>query len=203
MMKRQVEFITPIPKPKKRKGGAEQASLIFDEGKGLSTREQQYAHTAIINGVRQEVDKWRRIPNSNDWRVTPENLRSAGKCTQMVSGHGEAGHVHGQHGAVCGDQDDAGGDRLDAPDHALPFLRRPGLVHAPPHDGGAGRLRVREALSRRDADLPLDEVESRCEFSDGMFHLQSGVHFKKIEIFVFINQKFYGASCRIVNRTSC
>ncbi len=73
--RRAAEFITPIPKPRKRKGGSEQASLVFDEGKGLSTREQQYAHTAIINGVRQEVDKWRRIPNSNDWRVTPETAR--------------------------------------------------------------------------------------------------------------------------------
>ena len=73
--RRLAEFITPIPKPKKRKGGSDQESLVFDEGKGLSTREQQYAHTAVINGVRQEVDKWRRIPNPNDWRVTPETAR--------------------------------------------------------------------------------------------------------------------------------
>jgi type III restriction enzyme len=33
--RRRAEFITPIPKPKKRKGSAEQASLVFDEGKGL------------------------------------------------------------------------------------------------------------------------------------------------------------------------
>ena len=73
--RRRAEFITPIPRPRKRKGAAGQASLVFDEGKGLSTSEQQYAHTAIINGVRQEVDKWRRIPNPNDWRVTPETAR--------------------------------------------------------------------------------------------------------------------------------
>ena len=40
--RRRAEFITPIPKPKKRKGAAEQASLVFDEGKGLSTQEQRY-----------------------------------------------------------------------------------------------------------------------------------------------------------------
>lgn len=73
--RREARFITPIPKPKKRKGASEQASLVFDEGKGLSTAQQQYAHTAIITGVRQQVDRWRLIPNPNDWRVTPETAR--------------------------------------------------------------------------------------------------------------------------------
>jgi type III restriction enzyme len=73
--RRRAEFITPIPKPRKRKGSAEQASLVFDEGKGLSTAEQQYDHTAIINSVRQQVDQWRQLPNASDWRVTPETAR--------------------------------------------------------------------------------------------------------------------------------
>jgi type III restriction enzyme len=73
--RRRAEFITPIPKPKKQKGRAKQDELVFDEGKGLSTQEQQYAHTAIINGVREHVDRWRRIPNPNDWHVTPETAR--------------------------------------------------------------------------------------------------------------------------------
>ncbi len=73
--RRRAEFITPIPKPKKRKGKEAQAPLIFDEGKGLSTADQQYAHTAMIQGIRQEVDRWREIPNPNDWRVTPETTR--------------------------------------------------------------------------------------------------------------------------------
>ena len=73
--RRRAEFITPIPKPRKRKGSAEQASLLFDEGKDLSTQEQQYAHTAIINGVRRQVDQWRRLPNPSQWRVTPETAR--------------------------------------------------------------------------------------------------------------------------------
>jgi type III restriction enzyme len=70
--RRSAEFITPIPKPKKQKGGGKQTSLLFDEG--LSTQEQQY-HSAIINGVRAEVDKWRALKNPNDWRVTPETAR--------------------------------------------------------------------------------------------------------------------------------
>ncbi|MGH8468920.1 MAG: BPTD_3080 family restriction endonuclease [Gammaproteobacteria bacterium] len=73
--RRRAEFITPIPKPKKRKGWAEQTSLLFGEGKGISTAEQQYDHTAIINAVRRQVDQWRRLPNANDWRVTPETAR--------------------------------------------------------------------------------------------------------------------------------
>jgi type III restriction enzyme len=73
--RRSAEFITPIPKPKKRRGAAQQASIVFDEGLGLSTAKQQYDHTAIINGVRNQVDKWRRLLNPSDWRVTPETAR--------------------------------------------------------------------------------------------------------------------------------
>jgi len=73
--RRAAEFITPIPKPKKRKGGTEQVRLIFDEGKGLSTKAQQYDHTAIINGIREEVNRWRQLPDPAQWRVTPETAR--------------------------------------------------------------------------------------------------------------------------------
>ena len=72
--RRRVSFITPIPKPKKRKAGAQQA-LVFDEGKGLSTKEQQYDPTSIINEVRRNVDTWRSLPNPNQWQVTPETTR--------------------------------------------------------------------------------------------------------------------------------
>jgi hypothetical protein len=54
--RRPAEFITPIPKPKKRKAKDAQAELNI--GSDVSTEEQQY-HSAIINGVRAEVDKWR------------------------------------------------------------------------------------------------------------------------------------------------
>ena len=74
--RRRAEFITPIPKPRKRKGSDTQQQLIFDEGKGLSTQEQQYERTAImINAVRQQVDQWRSLPNPNHWHVTPETAR--------------------------------------------------------------------------------------------------------------------------------
>ena len=73
--RRRADFITPIPKPKKRRGAAEQAALVFDEGLGLSTAKQQYDHTAIINAVRGHVDQWRKLPDAMDWRVTPETAR--------------------------------------------------------------------------------------------------------------------------------
>jgi type III restriction enzyme len=73
--RRRAEFITPIPKPRKQKGGARQALLVFDEGKGLSSTAQRYDHTAVINGVRERVDAWRRLPNPNQWKVTPETAR--------------------------------------------------------------------------------------------------------------------------------
>ena len=59
--RRRAEFITPIPKPKKRKQAQQQAEIVFDEGKGLSTKEQQYDPTSIINEVRQNVNMWRGL----------------------------------------------------------------------------------------------------------------------------------------------
>lgn len=73
--RRRAEFITPIPKPRKRKKSSHQLDLVFDEGKGLSTQEQQYDPTPIINDLRSHIDKWRSIPNPNEWRVTPETAR--------------------------------------------------------------------------------------------------------------------------------
>jgi type III restriction enzyme len=72
--RRRAEFITPIPKPRKRKKSA-QEEIVFDEGAGLSTAEQQYDPTSLINEVRNQVEQWRKWPNPNDWQVTPETAR--------------------------------------------------------------------------------------------------------------------------------
>ena len=72
--RRRAEFITPIPKPRKRRGAA-QRQLVLDEGKGLSTAEQQYDSTSIITALRRQVDQWRSRPNPADWQVTPETAR--------------------------------------------------------------------------------------------------------------------------------
>jgi type III restriction enzyme len=72
--RRRAEFITPIPKPKKQKGGPAQQSLVFNEGLGLSTAGQQYDPTPMINELRAQVDQWRTLPESA-WQVTPETAR--------------------------------------------------------------------------------------------------------------------------------
>ncbi len=76
--RRPASFITPIPKPKKQKRAkaeAEQMPMVLDEGKGLSTSEQEYDPTGAINLVRGYVDAWRMIPDPNGWKVTPETAR--------------------------------------------------------------------------------------------------------------------------------
>ena len=73
--RRRAEFITAVPTARKRKGSPHQQQLVFDEGKGLSTAEQQYDPTPVINALRPQVDRWRRRPNSADWQVTPETAR--------------------------------------------------------------------------------------------------------------------------------
>ena len=75
--RRRVSFITPIPKPRKRKsaGQGTQKELIFDEGMGLSNEAQKYDPTPIINELRQHVDQWRSEPNPAYWQVTPETAR--------------------------------------------------------------------------------------------------------------------------------
>jgi len=56
--RRPAEFVTPIPKPRKRRGQPKQQDLVFDEGLGLSTQEQQYEQTStVINALRAHIDR--------------------------------------------------------------------------------------------------------------------------------------------------
>ena len=73
--RRRAEFITPIPKPKKRKRAATQREIVFDEGLGISSDAQQYDPTSVINEVRGYVESWRSLPNPAQWQVTPETAR--------------------------------------------------------------------------------------------------------------------------------
>ncbi len=73
--RRRSELITPVPQPKKRRQKRGQKEMVFDEGKGLSSEEQEYNPTPIINEIRSYVDSWRNLPNPNDWQVTPETAR--------------------------------------------------------------------------------------------------------------------------------
>ncbi len=72
--RRKAEFVTPIPKAKKRGKSKAQAELVLDEGKGLSSQKQAYDQTSIINQVRQSVDQWRNLLPSQ-WQVTAETAR--------------------------------------------------------------------------------------------------------------------------------
>jgi len=72
--RRKADFITPIPKPKKRKANTAQDEMVFDEGKGLSSAQQQYDQTSIVNEVRSHVETWRSLPQTQ-WGVTPETAR--------------------------------------------------------------------------------------------------------------------------------
>ena len=70
--RRLVSFITPIPKPKKRR----QQELYFDEaGQESEADGQQYELVAIINALRRQIDAWRAISDPGRWRVTPETAR--------------------------------------------------------------------------------------------------------------------------------
>ena len=75
--RRRAEFISPIPKPKKHKGSSsEQTAMVFDESAiKLGTDGQKYDLTEIINGVRNQVDRWRKLPNPGQWQVAPETAR--------------------------------------------------------------------------------------------------------------------------------
>ena len=73
--RRPAKFITPIPKPRKTKTSKSQVGFVFDEGINLSTKNQQYDPTPIINEVRRYVEAWRQLPSPNQWQVTPETAR--------------------------------------------------------------------------------------------------------------------------------
>jgi type III restriction enzyme len=53
----------PFPSRKKASGRLCRKKLSFDEGKGISTKDQQYDLTSVINEVRGYADAWRSLPN--------------------------------------------------------------------------------------------------------------------------------------------
>jgi type III restriction enzyme len=71
--RRRSDLITPVPKPKKRRQArADQSQMLFGD---ISTEEQEYNPTPIINEVRSYVETWRNLPNEDQWLVTPETAR--------------------------------------------------------------------------------------------------------------------------------
>ena len=72
--RRPAEFVTPFPAAQQPGAGTAQARLRIDRHEGLSTDGEKYL-TARINTVRRHIDRWRDIPNPNDWGVTPATAR--------------------------------------------------------------------------------------------------------------------------------
>ena len=71
--RRKAEFLSPVPAPKAERGQTTRLRLALGEQR-LSTTEQQYNPYPIINRIRSEVDRWRRLPEAK-WGVTPETAR--------------------------------------------------------------------------------------------------------------------------------
>ena len=51
-IRRRSELITPVPKPRKRRRSKGQVEIVFGREDGLSTEEQEYNPTPIINEIR-------------------------------------------------------------------------------------------------------------------------------------------------------
>jgi type III restriction enzyme len=73
--RRRSDLITPVPKTKKQRQNTKQASLLLGANDELSTSDQEYNPTPIINEVRGYVETWRSLPNPDQWLVTPETAR--------------------------------------------------------------------------------------------------------------------------------
>ena len=75
--RRRSELITPVPKPRKRrqKSDAKQTTMDLQSTDGISSEEQEYNPTPIINQIRLRVADWRMLPNQNDWGVTSATAR--------------------------------------------------------------------------------------------------------------------------------
>ncbi len=72
--RRSCDFITPVPKPKKRRKRKDQAEMVLDTGDDLSSANQAYTKT-IINEIRSYVEAWRSLPNPDQRQVAPKTAR--------------------------------------------------------------------------------------------------------------------------------
>ena len=75
--RRSSKLISPVPKPRKRRKKADpkQVKMDLHSGDGISSDEQEYNPTPIINEIRSRVAAWRRLPSQTDWGVTPATAR--------------------------------------------------------------------------------------------------------------------------------
>jgi type III restriction enzyme len=71
--RRPTDFITPIPKPRKRRNSqdAVQQTLALFDTEGISDDAQAYDLSLYINSIREKVSAWRDLPGPSVWKVTP------------------------------------------------------------------------------------------------------------------------------------
>lgn len=71
--RRRSEYIAPVPKSRRAKPTPQdQKSLELEDKDDNSAR---YNLSKLINEIRGHVDSWRKLPNPNDWGVTPTTQR--------------------------------------------------------------------------------------------------------------------------------
>ena len=73
--RRRSDLITPVPKTKKQRQNMKQGALLLGANDDLSTEDQEYNPTPIINEIRGYVETWRSLPNPDQWLVMPETAR--------------------------------------------------------------------------------------------------------------------------------
>ncbi len=73
--RRRSKLITPVPKSRKKQHKSGQVSFVMPDADGLSTEDQEYNPTPIINEIRSYIASWRALPNPADWGVTPVTQR--------------------------------------------------------------------------------------------------------------------------------
>lgn len=72
--RREADFISAVPKARRRRASDDQTDMLLRDREGISTDDQEY-NKAIINEIRQYVADWRALPNPAQWQVTPETAR--------------------------------------------------------------------------------------------------------------------------------
>ncbi|MEM7710693.1 MAG: restriction endonuclease, partial [Pseudomonadota bacterium] len=69
--RRRTDFVSAIPDAKRRRRVEEQGQLDLSAGIATTEDGSEFAHTFVINELRQEIETWRRLPSPAQWKVTP------------------------------------------------------------------------------------------------------------------------------------
>ncbi|MFN3498301.1 MAG: DEAD/DEAH box helicase family protein, partial [Pannonibacter indicus] len=71
--RRRSEYIAPVPKSRRSKSPSQQQPGLDLEQQDANAA--RYNLSKLINEIRGHVESWRRLPNPNDWGVTPTTQR--------------------------------------------------------------------------------------------------------------------------------